>query len=870
MHRPTNTLSVRAVLRAALLRSAAVGALALATTSAVQAGPDACVGVGGPNIICTGNQSDGIALGPPGEVFNVNTLTTDIAPNTNIPGIFIFRIGGPITFNSDTGPFIINASGGAGFGISVRNFGAGLTNINQSGTIITEGVGLDSQSLDAASVIYVNTVGNIIANNNAIDVLAGNDVWFNSTGDLSSAASFGIQARSLFNAVFINSTSTIEAAGAGISANAQLDITIISTGDIVGGNGIQATSNGGRVTIWSDGSIGATATGIVVTSQLDASLSVFGNVQADMSGIEALSLGGNVYVSVGPTGVVTGGVNGTAGVLMSGAGDNVLWNLGSISSQNGMAIVAGIGDDEIRNTGILTGNIELDIGTNALNNLEPGRLLSGSFINVGAGNTVSNLGILSPGNTGTVQTTAITGNLTQGASGSLALDINSATGESDRINVSGTSTLAGSVVPSLLDPALLHKQFLIISTAGTLSFADLTVTDDSTTYNFTLTAIGNDLFLNIELASIAARIDAPLSPNQTATVRYLDRLLASSPSPALAAFLHDISDLPSEAAITAALDRLNPEHYLAAVGATIQSSQLFFDSLMSCPSAGGPGIVNRDGQCYWAQIRGRTTDWDRTRSNIGGSEESGSIEGGVQAMLAPDWLLGGAIAYEHSTTSTDNPASSEGDRAQAGLVTKALFGDTTIAAAVFGGYGWFDASRQIGLPQPSVTAESEQQIGFGGGGFRLSQMLDQGGWYVKPMADAALTYVSYGDVRETGAGVANLIVGGERETVLSLAAALEVGSVLAINADRTARPYLRVGITKATGSDFSLTSSFEGSPVDVAPFTVTSHLDDVLATIGAGIDVFDASGLSLNLSYEGRFGDHTETHAGAAKLRIAF
>jgi hypothetical protein len=54
-------------------------------------------------------------------------------------------------------------------------------------------------------------------------------------GDLTSAASFGIQTQSLFNAVTIYSTNSIEATGAGISASAQLGITIISTGDIVGG-----------------------------------------------------------------------------------------------------------------------------------------------------------------------------------------------------------------------------------------------------------------------------------------------------------------------------------------------------------------------------------------------------------------------------------------------------------------------------------------------------------------------------------------------------------------------------------------------------------------------------------------------------------
>ncbi len=93
---------------------------------------------------------------------------------------------------------------------------------------------------------------------------------------------------------------------------------------------------------------------------------------------------------------------------------------------------------------------------------------------------------------------------------------------------------------------------------------------------------------------------------------------------------------------------------------------------------------------------------------------------------------------------------------------------------------------------------------------------------------------------------------------------------MAIDEGRTLRPYLRVGVSKASQSDFSLLSSFEGAPLGVAPFTVTSHMDNVLASIGAGLDLFDASGFSLNLSYDGRFGDHTEAHAGSAKLRMAF
>jgi uncharacterized protein with beta-barrel porin domain len=94
--------------------------------------------------------------------------------------------------------------------------------------------------------------------------------------------------------------------------------------------------------------------------------------------------------------------------------------------------------------------------------------------------------------------------------------------------------------------------------------------------------------------------------------------------------------------------------------------------------------------------------------------------------------------------------------------------------------------------------------------------------------------------------------------------------VVALDADMLARPFLRVGVSKASRSEFSLTSSFAGAPLGIAPFTVTAHGDDAFAEISAGIDLFGTSGLSLNLAYDGLFGDHTASHAATARLRMAF
>src|SRR6185369_7219447 len=67
------------------------------------------------------------------------------------------------------------------------------------------------------------------------------------------------------------------------------------------------------------------------------------------------------------------------------------------------------------------------------------------LVNLGAGNALTNAGTLSPGGAGSIQTTALTGNLVQTPTGQLAIDFNMAGGSADRVNVSGTANLAGAV-----------------------------------------------------------------------------------------------------------------------------------------------------------------------------------------------------------------------------------------------------------------------------------------------------------------------------------------------------------------------------------------------------------------------------------------
>jgi hypothetical protein len=116
--------------------TAAAGALCAAFPAAVRAGPDPCTGVG--VVTCSGNQSAGVTNPPPGTtVLNVNSLTSNIVPINDQPGILFFS-SNDITLNSATSPFRIIQSGLFVDGIVAASDGA--VNLTSSGNISIRGI----------------------------------------------------------------------------------------------------------------------------------------------------------------------------------------------------------------------------------------------------------------------------------------------------------------------------------------------------------------------------------------------------------------------------------------------------------------------------------------------------------------------------------------------------------------------------------------------------------------------------------------------------------------------------------------------------------------------------------------------------------
>src|SRR4029434_404161 len=70
---------------------------------------------------------------------------------------------------------------------------------------------------------------------------------------------------------------------------------------------------------------------------------------------------------------------------------------------------------------------------------------SGEALNLGAGGTALNEGVWSVGRSNEISHTALTGDFTQTAGGSLLLDIDHLARTTDRIDVIGSAQLAGAI-----------------------------------------------------------------------------------------------------------------------------------------------------------------------------------------------------------------------------------------------------------------------------------------------------------------------------------------------------------------------------------------------------------------------------------------
>jgi hypothetical protein len=124
----------------------------------------------------------------------------------------------------------------------------------------------------------------------------------------------------------------------------------------------------------------------------------------DADAIRGSSIGGNIDISI-LGGSVSGGLGSGAGVRFVGGKNNLLTNFGiltNVAGISGTAISGDTGNNSIDNAGTIIGNVDLGTGANAFYNNNGSIFNSENIVILGTGNTLTNLGTLSPGGAGVI------------------------------------------------------------------------------------------------------------------------------------------------------------------------------------------------------------------------------------------------------------------------------------------------------------------------------------------------------------------------------------------------------------------------------------------------------------------------------------
>ena len=521
------------------------------------------------------------------------------------------------------------------------------------------------------------------------------------------------------------------------------------------------------------------------------------------------------------------------------------------------------------NSGTIVGNVDLGSGRNVFNNLSGGVFNSGAIVNLGAGNALINTGVLSPGGTGLIQTTTLTGNLVQGSAGKLLIDFDQATNKTDRLNVTGSATLGGQVVVNLANA---------VPTAG-LTTSTIVHADGGATGNgLTLAALPavasyQLVFPDAFDVALQGRLNfAPtgLNGNQTSIGQSINSIQIAGGSASFDPVAKAILTIPTLPGLGQAYDGLSPETYGDNEIADFYSALRFANSMMSCKVPDGRYVFIKEGQCAWAQIGGKFLDLNAGSGHLGFNEDAVVMSGGAEIMFKPDWFASFALGYDRGNITTGDTAQSQADRAHFGAAIKYNPGPFLLSAGVYAGYGWYSTDRFINFADFSGTASSDSGIRSFGGQVRAAYLVDRGSWYLKPLVDLNVTRVDLNGFSEQGAGGASLNVSGAGETIFSASPAVEIGTQTTIQNGALMRLFAQVGMSAFSNTNFPVYASFGGAPIGAVPFRVATAIDSVTADVAAGADLFLPNRWSLKLTYNGHYGERVRDQGFLFKASLGF
>ncbi len=633
------------------------------------------------------------------------------------------------------------------------------------------------------------------------------------------------------------------------------------------------------------------------------------------SGVTIGSLEGAGLVGIGGKTLTIGSNN------RSTTYSGVIQNIGLSNGNAGLAgnlVKTGTGTLTLTGTNTYTGATTVNGGTLLVN----GSIATSSGVTVNNGGTIGGTGslpgatiasggTLAPGNS--VGTLSVNGNLTLNAGATTVIEVQGAT--ADRVNVTGTAALAGTVrfVP-LGGTYTFNSPYTFIQAASvTGAFSTQAAQGsfgDGVTTEVTYTATQAQLTLKpaslVAVATQPALAPQSVTGNQLGVATAIDRAVAAggNASPFFNLFNQN------RQGILGGLDQLTGVAHAGGGVIGQQASNTLIGAMFN-PAAAGRGAAPGGalvrsfapeqalsaGQraisdavglppdlmatyapaslyTVWASVTGAasrangeaSTGAPRVSSGLGG------VAVGVDVRVAPETVVGVALAgAKGSASSARGLGSIETDLFQIGLYGSTKLGALSLAAGGNWVTGRTDGTRAIPVLGVNEATSRYNLQGLSGRFEAAFAVASFGGVTTSPYAAFQAASIRTAAFTEknalTGAPVgitasANTNVTARAELGLKLETAGQLGSM-------PATAFIRAGWGLYTSRDSAMSAQLVGLPGSF--FTATGvRPDRNVALVAAGGEVQLTSALTLGGRVDAELGARTNTLAGTASLRWAF
>ncbi len=803
----------------------------------------------------------------------------------------------------------VQTSGAGSVGLMLQSVGGGGGEVRLAGEGATSAVlgGLDDVSGDGGNLVLANSGAITTAGDSAHGVLL-QSIGGGGGAVLGTGASTGVSLNSA-NSGF----------GGSISFDQVGNITTLGRGAY--GLVVQSLGGGGG---WVDGAFAGSAGGFGAGGAVDLNVNgmVFSAAENSVGAfVQSTGLLGGGNVTLNFADMVRGGSGTGAGIVVDGGADNTVTTLGSLSAVSGWALRTSSGDDKIENDGLTVGNFDLGGGNNAFHNalgatymafntmrlrdqtattagtagpfmmrsaIAPLAMAAGStatFTNDGdflmglegprwspdlaggyvypnmddAGDPTTNLLY----GARVINTVALDGNFVQTSNGHMVFDVAFGPYASDRVNVTGDATVAGTAAINLM--WLENDQpVTLFATEGKGVNEGMTVPD---TLALRFGVLGDDAGIHLTVASHFSQDF--LMPNERRLGNHLDSALKEGGANGIGRLMAAVGNLVAgqEGTYRKIFDELNPEGLIAPLQTHYREAGIFSDQLFQCRWKGMAGD-----HCVWANAGGTKMDQKADADYWGATSRFYSLRTGVEQKLDHGWSVTGAIGYNRIDNISVNGGryQAHGDSLDLGFGARHQWengADLSIKATA--GFQWLDSERYMDVFAPA-HGEASSVSSYGQLQAEIGYMAQASNWSVHPALALTGTVLHLDDYQESGLGGLGARISANTQFIGAIEPKVTLGYDYSNGTGLDALFAVTGGYSYRSTGRIKAPISLIGASADATPAMISTPLDRGTWKLGAGIELRSQTGWSLKGDYEGQFGDRTDVHSGSVKLLWRF